>query len=582
MKKTLRSLMMGMMALLAGNALTSCSSDDEPQVAQQEGKTGYVEFTISRGADTRVDYTFNETTKGLDATWSADDKMVVVYETESDRIVEVFDLVEGAGEKTAKFAKSDSQLTDKSGTVGIQYLPDYTSGIDIDKYTRDISNQEGNLKSLGKYDCFLFNATLNNGKIESSTFQPLMAILHFPKGFDFGITATKVDLVFGGGASIIIPEVTEGDITVKDVTLTDGKLDNDIYVVVLNYMSVGAPTTLKVGEKTFALPKIAEAGMIYTFAESNLKEMDKEPLTLEPVSSDVTITIKNPLELTIEYSVVVTGDETLVPTKASTITIDVKKGERLQLFSQNASLSNGSSSTQILCDADCYIYGNIMSLIDDGNDGYDTDKVIAGNFALLGLFQNNTHIRNHDRMALLLPATTLAEYCYYDMFNGCTGLTVAPTLPATTLANGCYATMFYECTSLTIAPTLPATKLAAYCYTYMFKGCTSLTSAPALPATKLEFSCYSSMFEGCTSLTSAPALPAIKLADFCYGSMFEGCTSLNAVTCLAINISASGCTTDWLKGVSASGTFTKASSMTSWGSDDSGIPAGWTVANYGE
>ena len=54
MKKTLRTLMMGMMALLGCTALTSCTNDDEPQVAQQEGKKGYVEFTLSRGADTRA------------------------------------------------------------------------------------------------------------------------------------------------------------------------------------------------------------------------------------------------------------------------------------------------------------------------------------------------------------------------------------------------------------------------------------------------------------------------------------------------------------------------------------------------
>ena len=34
------------------------------------------------------------------------------------------------------------------------------------------------------------------------------------------------------------------------------------------------------------------------------------------------------------------------------------------------------------------------------------------------------------------------------MFYGCTGLTTAPELPATTLAQGCYANMFYDCTSL--------------------------------------------------------------------------------------------------------------------------------------
>jgi hypothetical protein len=60
------------------------------------------------------------------------------------------------------------------------------------------------------------------------------------------------------------------------------------------------------------------------------------------------------------------------------------------------------------------------------------------------------------------------------MFNGCTALTTAPSLPATTLTEKCYYQMFYNCTSLTTAPELPATTLAAYCYQAMFIGCSSL------------------------------------------------------------------------------------------------------------
>jgi len=78
---------------------------------------------------------------------------------------------------------------------------------------------------------------------------------------------------------------------------------------------------------------------------------------------------------------------------------------------------------------------------------------------------------------------------------------------------------------------------------------------------------------------TAPALPATTLAIFCYRSMFQGCTSLNSVTCLATDISASNCTSNWLSGVASTGTFTKAPSMTGWTIDSaSGIPTGWTVA----
>ena len=44
-----------------------------------------------------------------------------------------------------------------------------------------------------------------------------------------------------------------------------------------------------------------------------------------------------------------------------------------------------------------------------------------------------------------MPATTLANNCYYNMFSGCSNLTAAPNLLATTLANSCYHGMFDIC-----------------------------------------------------------------------------------------------------------------------------------------
>ena len=89
------------------------------------------------------------------------------------------------------------------------------------------------------------------------------------------------------------------------------------------------------------------------------------------------------------------------------------------------------------------------------------------------------------------------------------------------------------------------------------------------------------MFYGCTSLVTAPTLPATTLATYCYRYMFYSCSSLNYIKCLATDISATNCTSSWLKGVASSGTFVKAASMTSWTTGISGIPSGWTVQNNG-
>ena len=123
-----------------------------------------------------------------------------------------------------------------------------------------------------------------------------------------------------------------------------------------------------------------------------------------------------------------------------------------------------------------------------------------------------------------------------------------------------------------------------YTFGMLFSSNKHLCSAEKLilPATTLAEGCYRFMFNGCTSLTTAPALPATKLVSNCYWDMFSRCTSLNRITMLAtdIYISAEYCLYGWVSGVAATGTFTKAASMTSLPSGASGIPTGWTVVDY--
>ena len=113
------------------------------------------------------------------------------------------------------------------------------------------------------------------------------------------------------------------------------------------------------------------------------------------------------------------------------------------------------------------------------------------------------------------------------MFQICKSLTQAPTLPATTLADICYGDMFYNCTSLTQAPALPATTLADGCYRSMFGGCTSLTQSPTLPAITLAVDCYYDMFRDCTSLIKAPNIA--KIDDNC-NNMFYNTIKLEEIT----------------------------------------------------
>ena len=254
--------------------------------------------------------------------------------------------------------------------------------------------------------------------------------------------------------------------------------------------------------------------------------MKTVPLTLEAMTAG-TIKIVS-AKVGMKYK---KNDEAIVTvsTKA-TIDIPVEANDKVAFYGNGTSITsyyyNGTGDTQIKSGtADCYIYGNIMSLVDE--TGFATATTLTGENAFNGFFYQNSKLYNHPSNELVLPATTLTTNCYE----------------------------------------------------YMFSGCTGLTSAPVLPATTLTTKCYKDMFNGCAGLTSAPELPATTLTTNCYNGMFRSCSSLNSVTCLATNISAPDATTNWLNGVAATGTFTKATS-TDWGSRGvSKIPTGWTIVN---
>ena len=121
---------------------------------------------------------------------------------------------------------------------------------------------------------------------------------------------------------------------------------------------------------------------------------------------------------------------------------------------------------------------------------------------------------------------------FIKLFENCSVLTSAPELPATSLADNCYYCMFLGCTNLKSAPKLPAKALANQCYDSMFSGCKNLKTAPKLPAKTSRMYCYTGMFSGCTNLKSAE-LSIEFLYRGCCSSMFYNCTNLSSVTMLA-------------------------------------------------
>lgn len=199
-------------------------------------------------------------------------------------------------------------------------------------------------------------------------------------------------------------------------------------------------------------------------------------------------------------------------------TISLNAGDAVR-FKGNVSDANGMfSGNTIQSD----VYGNIMSLKYGDNFANATDI-----FASQQMFRDYTGLKNSNR--LVLPAIKLSTGCYNSMFYGCSSLITAPVLAATTLRDGCYR--------------------------FMFQGCTSLTTAPELKVTTISSFGRTNTYE----------------------SMFIGCTNLNYVKCLLSDTyTANNTTTNWLSGVSPTGTFVKKAGVT-WPSGASGIPSGWTV-----
>ena len=125
--------------------------------------------------------------------------------------------------------------------------------------------------------------------------------------------------------------------------------------------------------------------------------------------------------------------------------ITVQPGDIIHFYGSGCKNTSENNLT-IECTADCYVYGNVMSLLYYFDFADKTE--IKEDYAFQKLFLNNTHIKNHETLDLVLPATKISEYCYKKMFYGCTGLTRAPELPAATLTTECYNYMFSNCTKL--------------------------------------------------------------------------------------------------------------------------------------
>ena len=426
----------------------------------------------------------------------------------------------------------------------------------------DLSQQDGTVESL-----FYFTATGTltidggNASISNLAFSRPIAIVKFT-------LKDKADKTVNKTISAKSLTVSDG---IHTYTVTPVSAASTLFVGIPAISSQPLNLKAKVGNDTYVFEKASAtfAANKYYAISVKMTSMLKTPLTIEVIDdgkvTEAYIFVYNyPISKDDQKTIIyqVNDDAKTHVSVGNTAWIPVKNQDKVQFWGTKAQYSTGidkTKSSYINSNVSCKVYGNIMSLVSSNNCA--TATTLEANYAFCNLFRpihTNAAVffEIDPNKPLLLPATTLTSSCYKQMFYGCELLTTAPELPATTLAANCYEAMFY--------------------------GCTRLTTAPELPATTLASSCYKQMFWGCTSLTTAPKLPATTLVQSCYGSMFNGCTSLNSVTCLATDkdLSASSYTSNWLKGVPATGTFYKATSMTDWSEGSDGIPSGWNTQNY--
>ena len=190
------------------------------------------------------------------------------------------------------------------------------------------------------------------------------------------------------------------------------------------------------------------------------------PLTLvAQADGKITVTFNNGITLAndIHYTINNGAEQTIAKNTTGAYDIEVKKGDVVQFYSLNTSLGGGSTvagargTTRAVDDGAKYInirpsmkteiYGNVMSLL-KGKDNLESATALEAKNAFYGLFAGAEKLVNNTERLLVLPATTLTESCYQDMFNGCKGIEKAPELPAPKLEKNCYQEMFYDCAKL--------------------------------------------------------------------------------------------------------------------------------------
>ena len=280
----------------------------------------------------------------------------------------------------------------------------------------------------------------------------------------------STDLVLSVGESVTRSATTESrdyEFTYTSSNPAVATVDQNGKVTAMSegtaIITVSMPETLK---GWYAAASRQYKVIVKNPSAEQLANVDKAtPLTLvAQADGKITVTFNNGITLAndIHYTVNGGAEQSIAKDTKGAHDIELKKGDVVQLYSINTSLGGSAvagarGGTRAVDDGAKYInirpsmkteiFGNVMSLL-KGKDNLESATTIEANNAFYGLFAGADKLVNNDERLLVLPATTLTEGCYQDMFNGCKGIEKAPELPAPKLEKNCYQEMFYDCAKL--------------------------------------------------------------------------------------------------------------------------------------
>ena len=526
--------------------ISACSSNDlEETVQQPNNKADGIPFTatirVGESATTRA---LTEDGATIVPSWAEGDKVALIHGSINDEMT-VSSVTNGVATITGNITGSPAD----GDAVTIIYPSSAADGATGNVKADLLTNQDGTLSTIAKnYDVRKGTGTLNVGTTATLrgnvSLDNQYAIVKF--SLSDGTNAIKATqfLVRDGNDNVLAavkPASASSTLYVAIPPATTSTFRFKAATATSSYFYSKSGATIAAGKYYQSSLKLALVDMLHT------------PLTLEATEDGTTVTITDASN--VKYSYTVNGGTAVTTSTDATITLQA--GDIVQFNSTNSALGKNyltsNNALRIIVDKKSYVYGNVMSMVNDAGD-FATDETLA-DYAMPYLFSGysaSNHIAFLADKPLMLPATNISKCCYSGMFAHCKELSTLPSgfLPATVMQEGCYKFMFDQCKGLTSLPDdlLPAATLAKECYMDMFQGCSGLTTLPddLLPATTLADKCYEAMFYLCTGLTHAPILRAPTLVEDCYDRMFAGRNNLSEVTCLATNISATNCLNNWL------------------------------------